>query len=181
MKNYIKKFIKDIIPVITGILIALFINNWSESAKEKRYLKKVFSSIDKELIASKEDIVRKLPEQQKLIDTLDTYMNNNNVTLLNTLVKGGGIHVASIKLHAWKSIASTKIDLIDYNKLTNFVSLEEEKEVLELKGDKLMDFLFLNADDTSSEKKSFVKAIMIDIMYNERSLKEKLTKMIQDK
>jgi hypothetical protein len=32
--SYLKYFTKEIIPVIIGILIALFINNWNEERKE---------------------------------------------------------------------------------------------------------------------------------------------------
>ena len=43
----IKQIIREIIPVIIGILIALVINNWNEDRKNENYLNQIFSSIEK--------------------------------------------------------------------------------------------------------------------------------------
>ena len=45
----IRQLVKEIIPVILGILIALIINNWNENRKEKKYLDQIFTSIESEL------------------------------------------------------------------------------------------------------------------------------------
>ena len=65
-----KQIIKDIIPVIIGILIALLINNWNEDRKEKKYLNQIFASINKELEESSIDLKENIPKQQVLIDSL---------------------------------------------------------------------------------------------------------------
>ena len=44
--NYGKYFIKEIIPVTIGILIALSIGNWNQENKEKEYVKDMFDLID---------------------------------------------------------------------------------------------------------------------------------------
>ena len=65
-----KQIIKDIIPVMIGILIALLINNWNEDRKEKKYLNQIFASINKELEESRIDLKENIPKQQVLIDSL---------------------------------------------------------------------------------------------------------------
>ena len=57
-----KQIIKDIIPVIIGILIALLINNWNEDRKEKKYLNQIFASINKELEESRIDLKENIPK-----------------------------------------------------------------------------------------------------------------------
>lgn len=37
------QIIREIVPVIIGILIALLINNWNEDRKDKKYLNQIFS------------------------------------------------------------------------------------------------------------------------------------------
>ena len=62
-KKYTVLFLKDIIPVIAGILIALFINEWNSERKDEAYINQVFSTISQELKESKEDIIVTIPQQ----------------------------------------------------------------------------------------------------------------------
>lgn len=112
-KRYSIQFIKEIIPVIAGILIALFIDNWNSERKDKAYLNQVFSTINNELEESKEDIKSIIPQQNSLIDSLEFYSGNKSVTVLNIVKESKGIYIPQIKMNAWKSVANTKIDLID--------------------------------------------------------------------
>ena len=50
----ISQLIKEIIPVIIGVLIALVINNWNEERKDKKYLTQIFSSINEEFKISEQ-------------------------------------------------------------------------------------------------------------------------------
>jgi hypothetical protein len=47
MKKYIKAFFKEIVPIIIGILVALYINNWNENKKDEKYINQILSSIKK--------------------------------------------------------------------------------------------------------------------------------------
>ncbi len=78
--NYI---IKEVIPIIIGILIALFINNWNEDRKDKKYLNQMFSSIESELEESSIDLKIVIPKQLASVDTLEAYLNNEKVTIRN--------------------------------------------------------------------------------------------------
>jgi len=65
------KLFREIIPVIIGILIALFINNWNEDRKDKRYLTQIFSSIESEalsdIVESKENLMLRVGKQMDFI------------------------------------------------------------------------------------------------------------------
>ena len=98
--KHITKLIREIIPVIIGILIALFINNWNEDRKDKQYLNQIFSSIDKELEETVEDINSVIPKQMASIDSLDVYMNNDVVSIYEIIIRANGIHSPSIKTNS---------------------------------------------------------------------------------
>lgn len=68
MNKYINPFLKEIIPIIVGILIALNINNWNENRKEKEYISQISSSIKKELAETHKDIDEILSSQKSFID-----------------------------------------------------------------------------------------------------------------
>lgn len=53
MKEKIKKILLDMIPVILGILIALFIGNIKENIDDKSFVKKILSSVSQELEENK--------------------------------------------------------------------------------------------------------------------------------
>ncbi|MFK7787843.1 MAG: hypothetical protein AB8B56_22160 [Crocinitomicaceae bacterium] len=76
MSEFLKSIGTQIIPVIVGILIALFINNWNEERKEKEYLTKILGSIELELEETQKDIEEEMVTQRSLIDTLMVYLED---------------------------------------------------------------------------------------------------------
>jgi len=69
MKKITIAFFKEIIPIIVGILIALYINNWNENRKDKNYINQISTSINKELTETNDDIIETLSKQRTLIDS----------------------------------------------------------------------------------------------------------------
>lgn len=172
IKNYSLQFIKEIVPVIAGILIALFIDNWNSERKDKAYLKQIFSTVNSELKESKEEIKNIVPQQESLVDSIDFYSKNKNATVLDIVQKSKGIYIPQIKINAWKSISSSKIDLIDYQKITKLSYIEEQKETLSNKSDYLMSFLYNNLNETNKNKKQTLKMILMDIIQTEKTIQK---------
>lgn len=110
----VSKLFREIIPVIIGILIALFINNWNEDRKDKKYLNKIFSSIERELEESNMDIKRVIPMQLASVDTIESYLNKEGVSLFEIMNRVNGIQFPEIKTKSWNAIANSKIELIGY-------------------------------------------------------------------
>jgi len=174
IKNYSIQFIKEIIPVIAGILIALFIDNWNSERKDKAYINQVFSTINSELKESNEDIKSNIPQQKSLIDSLEFYSKNKNVTILDIVRKSKGIYVPSIRINAWKSVSNSKIDLIEYEKVTTLSNIEELKITLNNKTQFLMSFLYSNINETDENKKQTLKMILLDIIQTEKTIKKNI-------
>ncbi|MDV2448641.1 hypothetical protein CMU93_14145 [Elizabethkingia anophelis] len=172
LKNYAIQFIKEIIPVIAGILIALFIDNWNSERKDKAYVNQIFSTINSELNESKEDIKDIIPKQKSLIDSLEFHANNKNITIQDVVMKSKGIYIPQIKLNAWKSVSGSKIDLIDYKKVIRLSHIEEQKQTLTNKSDFLMTFLYNNINETDKNKKQTMKMILMDIVQTEKSIQD---------
>ncbi|MEO1655579.1 MAG: hypothetical protein AAFU64_18700 [Bacteroidota bacterium] len=178
MKQF-RQIIREIIPVIIGILIALVINNWNEDRKDKLYLNLILSSIEEELAESKADIKKSIPKQQLLLDSLGRYLNDETVTLVDIVKKAGGIHGPVIKNYSWKALANTRIELIEYEKLSAFIEMDETKKNLELKREKVLDFLFDHLKSTSQEKKEVFLMLLTDIMWTEKTLESEISELIE--
>lgn len=170
--NYGKYFIKEIIPVTVGILIALSIGNWNQNKKEQKYVDEVFSLIDSELEETLQGIDEILPIQESLIDTLQYYSNNQDISILQTVLKVGGIDVARIKTTAWNGMSSSKIELVDYNKMTSLSNIVEQKGMLDSKSSVMVNFVYENLNETDKNKKEILVLNMRDIMGTEKAIKE---------
>ena len=162
--NHISQLIREIISVIVGILIALLINNWNEKRKDDAYLDQIFSSINKELQESKLDIQRVIPKQLALLDSLDRHMANGDFSLYRINTRADGIHAPQIKTNSWNAIASSKIELIAYEKLSSLAGIQERKENLNNRIEKLLEFVLLNFANTENEKKGIVRFMVSDII-----------------
>lgn len=179
MKKNIKTFIKELVTIIAGILIALGINSWNESRKDENYINQISSIIDKELAETNVDIVENIAIQESFIDTLDVYLNDNKISLLDITIKSKGLWLPLIKINAFKSLSNSKIELMEYDKISAFSNIEEQKEVLRMKSDRLGDFLYSNIKETAVDKKEFMRLLMLDIMGTEKGIQVEIDNILK--
>ena len=175
----VRRLFNETIPVIIGILIALLINNWNEDRKDKIYLNQIFSSIESELEDSSLDIKRVIPKQLASVDTLNTYMDNDNVTLYEIMMKSNGIQSPTIKTNSWNAIANFKIELIDYKKLSALSDIEERKQNLIQRIERQMEYGFQNFEKADKNKKVIFKMMILDIIGAEKELQSKIEELIK--
>jgi len=179
MKKSITSFVKEIIPIILGILIALYINNWNENKKDEKYIHQILSSIRKELKETNEDIKKKIPFQKTLIDTLDFYKNDNKISLFDVMMKVNGVQVPRIRINSWKAISSSKIELMEYERVSAMTNIEEQKELLLLKTQYLTNFMYPNIKETGVDKKEIIILMMRDIVVTEKYMREEIERVLK--
>ncbi len=172
MKKTFLAFIKEIIPVIVGILIALFINNWNEERKEGKYITQILKSLELELDESKADIEKTIPKQKILIDSLKHYLSDKNISLLEVTLKTNGLNLPTIRTNSWIALSSTKIELIEYEKLSCLNNIEEGKKLLEKKSDYLLNFMMSNLDKKSKKIKKQAVILLTDVISTEIEIKK---------
>ncbi|MEP2057233.1 hypothetical protein [Maribacter litoralis] len=180
MNKTIIEFFKEILTIIVGILIALYINNWNEDRKDAKYMNKIFVSMDKELKETNEDIKKRIPQQQTLIDTLEFYKKNDTISIFDVMMKVNGVQIPQIRISSWKAISNSKIELLEYDRVSALANIEEKKELLTSKTEYLMNFLYPNIKDTSTDKKELVILMMQDIMVSEKDLRKEIEMVIQE-
>ncbi|TXD80951.1 hypothetical protein ESY86_18520 [Subsaximicrobium wynnwilliamsii] len=180
MKKNIKAFFKEIVPIIIGILIAIYINNWNEDRKDKNYINRISASINKELTETNNDIIEKFALQETLIDTLDFYKKDDKISILDILMKVNGVSIPSIKISSWKAISNSKIELMEYDKISSLANIEEEKEILKAKSNYVMNLVYSNLNDTGIDKKEILKIMMFDIISTEITIQEEIEVIISE-
>ncbi|MBQ0737252.1 DUF6090 family protein [Aquimarina celericrescens] len=180
MKNYFKDFIKNIIPVLLGVLIALWINNWNETKKDKEYINNFYSSLKKELGDTSKEITVRTPYQKILLDSLEFYSNNETIALLDVIEKAGGINGPLIKLNYWNALSNSKIELIKYNKLSILADIEEGNELLKYKRNKLVDFVYSNLTETGKKEKVILKIMMEELIRTQIEIQKDIQKILNE-
>jgi len=180
MKKYINPFIKEILPIIAGILIALYINNWNEHRKEENYINYISKAINAELTETNEDIIDIVAVQKSFIDTIDFYLNDGKVTLLDIAIKANGIQIPTIKINSWKAVSNSKIELMEFDKVSILAEIAENKDILKMKAEKLASFTYSNTTETDKDKKVLMKIMMFDIISTEKSIQQRIEVIIND-
>lgn len=180
MKKNIKAFFKEIITIIVGILIALGINNWNENRKDKKYIDQISSSIHKELTETSEDILENIVVQESFIDTLDYYLKDTKISLLDVTMRSNGFHLPAIKINSLKALSNSKIELMQYKEISALANIEEQKESLKMKSERLADFLYSNLKETEKDKKEYMKLLILDIINTEKPLQKGIESIIND-
>ncbi len=179
MKKKIKLFLKEIVPIIFGILIALYINNWNENSKNEKYIEQMISSINIELKETNEDIKETIPFQNKLIDTLEFYKNDDRISILDAMMKTNGVQIPSIKVSSWKAISNSRIELMEYSRVSALASIEDLKEILESKTQLLLNFIYPNVKETGVDKKELVILMIRDIIFTELDIQQEIEEIVE--
>lgn len=180
MKKYIKAFFKEIAPVIAGILIALWVNNWNEIRKDIKYVETVYSRIEKELRTTEKSIEEIIPKQLRFLDTLNYYMKNDNVSLVDIIIKTDGVYAPTTKLNSWKSMSNSKIELLDYDKMILLSEIEETDKGIRYRERNTNDFIMANANDTSITKKELLKFFIKDLISASKFLQGEIKEVINE-
>ena len=180
MQKFINPFIKETLPIISGILIALYINNWNENRKEENYINYISAAINAELTETNEDIINILSVHESFIYTLDFYSIDDKVSLLDIAIKANGIQIPTIKINSWKAVSNSKIELMEFNKVSILAEIEESKEILKMKAEKLAAFTYSNTRETGKDKKEIMKIMMYDIISTEKSIQHGIERIIVD-
>lgn len=76
-KNSLVQITKEMIPVILGIMIALWINNWQKNKEDKVFISHVFQSIQKEHAENIEELQNVIALHESFGDSIDYYVDND--------------------------------------------------------------------------------------------------------
>ncbi len=175
-----KQLLKDVVPVILGILIALVINNWNENRKEKKYLNQIYSSINNELEETIESLEENIPKQQSLVDSLAVHLDNESIELSDIIKSAGGIWAPRIKNNSWRAVANSRIELIEFDKLSALSELDESKNTQDYKQEKIMDFVLENMKSSQSEKKEILMMMVSEMVSSGKYLQTEIEKLLEE-
>jgi hypothetical protein len=180
MKERLIKIFFDTIPVIFGVLIALFISGLKQDRDDSRYLNRVFSSIKSELKDNRGDIKDVMIKQNRLLDTVNYYQDYNSLTVKDIILKANGLQSVSLQNNSWKSLLQFKIDLIDYELISKLSAIEGSSDMLALKMEKFLEFLFENMDSKDPKHKKRMIVHINNVLNSEGRLLKLHDELLND-
>lgn len=170
--NSIKAFLREIAVVVIGILVALFINNWNEDLKNKRFIKKTLYAIGEEIAYSKKDIEEILPKHYKTINALYASQDNTEESVRDVFMNIDGFQVPEIKNIGLRFFISNNAELVDYQLISDLSEIEFITKGFELKFSKLSDLVYAQMDSTEGIYKNRIAELLVELTDSEEDLVE---------
>lgn len=141
-----KKIFVDIIPVLVGILLALFINNWQQSNSEAAYIKNSIEFIIKENEENVKELQHALTRQKKFVDTLLVYLEDDAYSLAEVMRKTNGVYTPDLKSTTWKFLVQdSKHTLVSYEFINQLAEIEKYEVLVNRYNGKVGDVIFQQA------------------------------------
>ena len=141
MKQWLGKFVADMLPVMAGILIALLLNDWKEKQDDQEYLDTVFSSIEQEIQADLADVVTVETKQLRLLDTMYFYMDSVNVSIGEVIGRSNGLQLVVNERTSWDALLNNRIELVDYKTVNILSGIDGTNASMDNKIEGLMAFV----------------------------------------
>lgn len=165
-----KKVLIDIIPVLIGILLALFISNWQQSASERTYIENSIQAIILENESNIEELEYALGRQRQLLDTLNQYLLEDGMSLATAVYKGNGLYTPDLKSTTWGFLVQdSKHTLVTYEYITRLAEVEKYETLLRRFNTKVTDLFYQPAYYTDPIMKRVCHGMISDLMGVEKS------------
>ncbi len=171
----LKKVLADIVPVLVGILLALFINQFQQSRAEKAYIRNSVRSIILENEENIKEIEYALRRQATFIDTLQNYLSDDEVTLAEVLQRARGVYSPDLKSTTWKFLVQdSKHTLVSYEFINRLAEIEKYEVLVNRYNVKIGDIIFQPAFFDDPRMKNVFKILFGDFGNVQRNMIKEL-------
>jgi hypothetical protein len=133
-----------------------------------------------ELRDTNEEIIEVTPFQEQLVDTLEFYSSDNQISLMEVIEKAGGLKGPFIQLNYWKALSNSKIELIEYEKLSILADIEDASELLKINRNKLIDYVYENMIETGTVEKAVFKNMMVQAIRTQKEIQMEIQKILDE-
>lgn len=166
----IKPYLLDFVVVTAGVLIALFLNNFKDSIQARKYNKASIVTINNEIKSNHEQLKGVVEMQSNLLDTINKY-STDDITLSKLILeKGGGIASAPLSNSGLEFYKRNQLNLIDFDMMSQLITMENVTSAIDIKMEKLMDYLYPNLFADSEESKKLFALHLTNLLGSEIQL-----------
>lgn len=176
----VKTYIKELTIVTAGVLIALFISNYKENRQARDYYNASIETVKKEVVANYSSLKIIIEKQTKLLDTITKY-SEDHVTLSDLILnKGEGLQGPTLNNIGLEFYTKNQINSIDFDMMSNLMTMNSSSNVIDTKMGKLMDFIYPNLFVDSKESKMLFILYLGNVIESETSLMQLYANFIDE-
>lgn len=145
-KRIYKALIKlgfELVAIIAGILIALFVNNLQERKRDRQVLTTTLNSLSKEFDRNIENINKIQPTLERFRDTLQHYEKNTTLSIHDIAIKAPGLKTVDLFTTNWQvTLSSNSLRLLDFETITLLSQIDAKHQELKDEGATLLSIVY---------------------------------------
>jgi hypothetical protein len=140
------KLAVELVTVIAGILIALFVNSIQEKRADKRNLDETLHSLSLEFDKNRDNIKSISDRLQRFRDTLEFYEKDTSLSIYDLTVKSPGLTIAKLYTTNWQvTLSSNSLRLINFETVTLLSNIDAKHQELKDQGATLTSLVYNTA------------------------------------
>jgi hypothetical protein len=172
VKKRILSFLKEIIIIVIGVLIAVSIGNYKEKIDNEAYVEKILLTIENEIELSHNEVDNVLKKHLAIVEALETDDDADALALGEMIGSLGGIQFPSIKNVGLRFFVSNKAELVEFQLISQLLDIEDHSNTLSSKMTRLADFAYEHINDEEDEAKITFAFLLADVIDSEQALLE---------
>jgi hypothetical protein len=127
------KLALELVTVIAGILIALFVNSVQEGRTDKKILDETLHALSLEFDKNRENINSKSDRLQRFRDTLEFYRKYESLSVYDLTLKSPGLTAVELFTTNWQvTLSSNSLRLMNFETITLLSKIDaKHKELID--------------------------------------------------
>ncbi|MEM6840680.1 MAG: hypothetical protein AAF632_00525 [Bacteroidota bacterium] len=174
----------DLIPVIIGILAALLINDYRQKLQEQKRQAILLNNLVDEFAERQDELKWVVQNRQvPLLDTLEVYIDNSEITLWEIFRRAKGFGFPEVYVDSWESALNTQdTKSLDFTLLNSLAKISSGQKDIMSRTEVVYNFLYspeITLYDSRFEAKELLAIMIADFVESERALIDRYNEFIQ--
>lgn len=165
----ITSYLKELTIVIIGVLIALIISNFKENDQARKYQIASIETIKNEVETNYSSLKRIIENHTRLLDSINKH-SNDDIQIGELIQNVNGLQMATLSHTGLDFYRRNQINSIDFEMMSMLISEKSISELIGIKAEKLMDFLYPNLFDESEQSKMLFMIYLQNVIESEYQL-----------
>lgn len=165
----IKSYLRELTIVIIGVLIALVISNFKENNQARKYQIASIETIKNEVETNYSNLKRIIENHTSLLDSINKH-SNDDIQIGELIQNANGLQMATLSHTGLDFYKRNQINSIDFEMMSMLISENSTSELIGIKTEKLMDFLYPNLFDESEQSKMLFMIYLQNVIESEYQL-----------
>lgn len=171
MMNKIRAYLKELTIVTLGVLIALIIGNLKENSQARKFHAASIKTIMNEVAANNTNLTIVLEKQTRLQDTIAKYITDQ-ISLEELIRKANGLQGATLSNTGLEFYSRNEMNSIDFEMMSVLIRMNKLSELIGVKMDKLMGFIYPNILVDTQESKRLLYIHLDNVIESETQLRQ---------